>query len=339
MHPLGEPDIIEVIENRPNEGVNENGPNEGVNEGGPIEGVKENGPNEGVHVVEATEEFCIILIVIRPAGDQFYEVRHISATGDKFSVSLRTKECSCRRWMLTGLPCRHAISCMRYMDMDPGQYVPNYFRRETYEACYHPIIYPTNGQNLWVKTRFTDLQPPPIKRQPGRPKKKRNKEARELKRDDKQLKRAFHGIVCGRCKQPGHNKSTCKQPPAQPPAQPASATQPASASQPAATQAASASQPAATQPSASQAASASQPTRATQAPSASQPVTATQTPSASQPVHASQAASASQPHASKKRKKGQSKLASTQPPITRNTRQKLPCKSGNQSSTQPAPKI
>jgi hypothetical protein len=55
MHPLGEPDIIEVIENRPNEGVNENGPNEGVNEGGPIEGVKENGPNEGVHVVEATE--------------------------------------------------------------------------------------------------------------------------------------------------------------------------------------------------------------------------------------------------------------------------------------------
>jgi hypothetical protein len=55
MHPLGEPGIIEVIENRPNEGVNENGPNEGVNEGGPIEGVKENGPNEGVHVVEATE--------------------------------------------------------------------------------------------------------------------------------------------------------------------------------------------------------------------------------------------------------------------------------------------
>jgi hypothetical protein len=55
MYPLGEPDIIEVIENRPNEGVNENGPNEGVNEGGPIEGVKENGPNEGVNVVEATE--------------------------------------------------------------------------------------------------------------------------------------------------------------------------------------------------------------------------------------------------------------------------------------------
>jgi hypothetical protein len=233
---------------------------------------------------------------------------------------------------------------MRYIDMDPGQYVANYFRRETYEACYNPIIYPTNGQNLWVKTRFTDLQPPPIKRQPGRPKKKRNKEAHELKRDDKQLKRAFHGIVCGRCKQPGHNKSTCKQPPpAQPPAQP-SASQQASASQPAATQAASASQPAATQPSASQpaatqAASASQPTRATQAPSASQPVTATQTPSASQPVHASQAPSASQPHASKKRKKGQSKLVSTQPPITRNTRQKLPCKRGNQSSTQPAPKI
>ncbi|WJX87777.1 hypothetical protein P8452_69932 [Trifolium repens] len=85
--------------------------------------------------------------MVRHAGEEFYEVRHISATGDKFSVSLGTKECSCRKWMLTGLPCRHAIACMRHMDIDPDQYVPNYFRRETYEACYHPIIYPTNGQN------------------------------------------------------------------------------------------------------------------------------------------------------------------------------------------------
>ncbi|GAU10051.1 hypothetical protein TSUD_423700, partial [Trifolium subterraneum] len=148
-----------------------------------------------------------------PAGYELFEVRNISATGDHLSVSLGTRECSCRKWMLTGLPCRHAIACMREIETDPGQYVPNYFRKETYEACYQPIIYPTNGQNLWDKTEFTNLQPPPIKRQPGRPKKKRKKEAHELKKDDGNMKRAYHGIVCGRCKQPGHNKQTCKQPP------------------------------------------------------------------------------------------------------------------------------
>jgi hypothetical protein len=288
-----------------------------------------------------------VLIVIRHAGEEFYEVRHISCTGDKFSVSLGTKECSCRKWMLTGLPCRHAIACMRHMNIDPDQYVPNYFRRETYEACYHPIIYLTNGQNVWVKTAFTDLQPPPIKRQPGRPKKKRNKESHELKRDDSQMNRAFHGIVCNRCKLPGHNKSTCKLPcpPQQAPtqsgtSQTAPATQ-APATQPAASQPALATQPAATQPAASQPALATQ-SAATQ-PAATQPALATQSAAtqqaasqpalATRPVASQSAASNSQQPPSKKRKKGQSKTASSQPPNTRNTRQKLPCKRGNQAST------
>jgi hypothetical protein len=281
-------------------------------------------------------------ILVRHAGEEFYEVRHISATGDKFSVSLGTKECSCRKWMLTGLPCRHAIACMRHMDIDPDQYVPNYFRRETYEACYHPIIYPTNGQNVWVKTAYTDLQPPPIKRQPGRPKKKRNKEAHELKKDDSQMNRAFYGIVCSRCKLPGHNKSTCKLPcppqqaptqsgtsqtaPAtQAPATQPAASQPAPATQPTASQPALASQSAATQPAATQPALATQSAATQQA--ASQPALATR------PVASQSAASNSQQPPSKKRKKGQSKTASSQPPNTRNTRQKLPCKRGNQAST------
>ncbi|WJX44619.1 hypothetical protein P8452_31569 [Trifolium repens] len=152
--------------------------------------------------------------------------------------------------------CRESfLRCRPIIGLEhPDQYVPNYFRRETYEACYHPIIYPTNGQNVWVKTAFTDLQPPLIKRQPGRPKKKRNKEAHELKRDDSQMNMAFHGIVCSRCKLPGHNKSTCKLPcpPQQAPtqsgtSQAAPATQ-APATQPAASQPALATQPAATQP-------------------------------------------------------------------------------------------
>lgn len=66
-------------------------------------------------------------------------------------------------------------------------------------------------------TRYTDLQPPPIKRQSGRPKKKRNKDPSELLRDDSKMKKARNGIKCCRCKQFGHNKSTCKLPPPPPP--------------------------------------------------------------------------------------------------------------------------
>jgi hypothetical protein len=62
---------------------------------------------------------------------------------------------------------------MRDQNIDVDQYVPDYYRKDSYAACYSHMIYPTNGQNLWTKTEFVDLQPPPIKRQPGRPKKKK----------------------------------------------------------------------------------------------------------------------------------------------------------------------
>ncbi|KAI5413019.1 hypothetical protein KIW84_057581 [Lathyrus oleraceus] len=59
-----------------------------------------------------------------------------------------------------------------------------YYRRaseydyeDLYEACYSPVIYLVNEEALWTKSDVVDLQSPPIKRQSGRPKKKRNKEA------------------------------------------------------------------------------------------------------------------------------------------------------------------
>jgi len=127
---------------------------------------------------------------------------------------------------LTGLPCCHAISCMKSQDMNINDFVPDCFKKERYAACYSSVIYLANGQCLWERTKYADLQPPPIKRQLGRPKKKRNKDANELL-DANQMKRAKWGIKCSRCKQSGHNKSTCKLPQAsegttgQNPAQPA----------------------------------------------------------------------------------------------------------------------
>ncbi|KAK2437846.1 hypothetical protein QL285_022691 [Trifolium repens] len=55
MHPLGEPDIIDMIENGPAEGVNEYGPAELVNEYGPAEGVKEHEPTDCINDVEGNE--------------------------------------------------------------------------------------------------------------------------------------------------------------------------------------------------------------------------------------------------------------------------------------------
>jgi len=94
--------------------------------------------------------------------------------------------------------------------MDINDYVPDIFKKDQYAACYALVIYPANGQSLWERTEYNDLQPPPIRKQPGRPKKKRNKEAGELMKDEYGLRRGRWGLKCSRCKQSGHNKATCK---------------------------------------------------------------------------------------------------------------------------------
>ena len=76
-----------------------------------------------------------------------FEVRHISALGERFTINLASNECTCRKWILTGIPCVHAITCMRYMNINPKDFITNYYKKPHYETVYQLIIYPTLGQN------------------------------------------------------------------------------------------------------------------------------------------------------------------------------------------------
>lgn len=84
------------------------------------------------------------------------------------------------------------LSCMKDQYLQIDDFVPNCYKKDLYEACYSSVIYTTNGEALWTKSNVVDLQPPPIKRQPGRPNKKRNREAGEMVRDETHLKRKNH---------------------------------------------------------------------------------------------------------------------------------------------------
>lgn len=135
-----------------------------------------------------------------------------SYNGEKYTINLSINEFSCIRWMLIWLSCCHVISCMKDHQLDIDAFVLDCYKKEWYEACYAPILYPINGQTLWTKFFFINLLPPPIKRQPGRPKKKRIREAREMVKPDSQLKRVIFGIKCSRFHKDGHNKAICKLP-------------------------------------------------------------------------------------------------------------------------------
>ncbi|XP_012569048.1 uncharacterized protein [Cicer arietinum] len=157
----------------------------------------------------AKEQELSRMWLCRYAGENIFGVSNINHTGDKFVVSLENRECSCRKWMLTGIPCCHAVCCCNFLKKDPEDLIPTYYRRETYAACYRPVIYPTNGQNIWAQTPYPDVLPPPSRRLPGRPKRSRNKDADEKNKDSTMISRKGMSIKCSNCKQAGHNKASC----------------------------------------------------------------------------------------------------------------------------------
>ncbi|XP_062014029.1 uncharacterized protein LOC133730460 [Rosa rugosa] len=127
------------------------------------------------------------------------------------SVALDMKSCTYKRWDISGLPCGHAIAAIYSKGRSPDEYVDDYFTKERYMKAYEPIMYPINGVQEWDMIN-RPIAPPLYRRQPGRPKMARNKEAGEVEPPaglTKLPKVYYTQVKCGICKKKGHNRRTC----------------------------------------------------------------------------------------------------------------------------------
>ncbi|KAH7855207.1 hypothetical protein Vadar_022329 [Vaccinium darrowii] len=142
------------------------------------------------------------------SGQLKYEVK-FSIGNTTHCVDLEKRECTCRRWDISGVPCGHAISAIHFNKQNVEDYTSDYYKVETYKRVYAPLIYPTNGSDLWKSTGLPPILPPPQRRPTGRPKKLRRREPDEPNKGVK-LRRSGTTVVCKRCGRTGHNKRTCK---------------------------------------------------------------------------------------------------------------------------------
>nr|GMD45557.1 pentatricopeptide repeat-containing protein At4g32430, mitochondrial-like [Ipomoea batatas] len=88
-----------------------------------------------------------------------------------FKVDLSARQCSCRKWDLSGIPCTHAIAAIRKKGDLPEHHVHDCYTVEHYLRSYGPAILPIRAKELWHKTAMPPPLPPKYKPQPGRPKK------------------------------------------------------------------------------------------------------------------------------------------------------------------------
>ncbi|KAL6228507.1 hypothetical protein ACLB2K_002456 [Fragaria x ananassa] len=143
------------------------------------------------------------------SGELKAEVENISGTKNVVVVGLRT--CTCRIWDLTGIPCKHAISTLSGLRLEPDDYVSPCYLKETYMRIYDNCIQPANSMDLWGRGDDPNILPPAYTRQPGRPKTKRTKQAFEIViNGTAKAGREQRSVKCGNCGQIGHNKVTCK---------------------------------------------------------------------------------------------------------------------------------
>jgi len=140
---------------------------------------------------------------------KLFEVRHISQLGERFVVNIDEQSCTCRKWSISGIPCCHSLSAMKFLNLNGEDFIPTVFRKSIYEEIYTSIIFPINGQSFWETTPYPDVLPPSKRILPGRPKKKRRLKQRKIKRDETRLRKGGLRKTCRICKQVGHNRRAC----------------------------------------------------------------------------------------------------------------------------------
>ncbi|GKU86616.1 hypothetical protein SLEP1_g1118 [Rubroshorea leprosula] len=119
-----------------------------------------------------------------------------------------------RYWQLSGVPCPHALACIRYKRWRVEHCISNFYKKEKYLAAYaYPLQCIRKGTKAWKAMGEEELLPPPVRSMPGRPRRKRRRHKSEPQKMKKGKLRKLTGkgrkMTCKVCGNEGHNGRTC----------------------------------------------------------------------------------------------------------------------------------
>ncbi|KAH7855885.1 hypothetical protein Vadar_030067 [Vaccinium darrowii] len=144
----------------------------------------------------------------RWCSDYEYEV---TGPYGQYKVYLDKRHCGCRKWDIFGIPCIHAIAAIGFNNLEPHDYVDDWYSVDTLLKTYDNLMGPINGREMWPSPDNVELLPPDVKKRLGRPKKARRREPEEpTAKDPCRLGRKGIKMTCRNCGKVGHNKRGCK---------------------------------------------------------------------------------------------------------------------------------
>ncbi|GKC62956.1 mutator type transposase [Tanacetum coccineum] len=138
----------------------------------------------------------------------------------KYVVNMDRKVCSCRKWELTGIPCKHVVAAIYNMFENsvgvgiPDQWVHAAYRLETWAHVYSFKVNPCNGRDMWLVVESRIVIIPPLYKPPiGRPPKKRKKSNDEIVSQSASSGKLFKkgkSVSYGKCGNVGNNRKGCR---------------------------------------------------------------------------------------------------------------------------------
>jgi len=143
-----------------------------------------------------------------PSGQGVFQVQ---IKNYQHIVDINARTCDCRRWQISGVPCCHAISCLRSERIPPESVLANCYSVEAFENAYGFNIWPCKDKTEWEKVNGPEVLPPVYEKKVGRPPKSRRKQPHEVQgKNGPRLTR--HGVVihCKYCGDANHNSAGCK---------------------------------------------------------------------------------------------------------------------------------
>ncbi|GAA0151753.1 hypothetical protein LIER_37349 [Lithospermum erythrorhizon] len=78
---------------------------------------------------------------------------YTGSTTNQCAVDLEKRKCTCRKWQLSGIPCKHTCASIRLNREDVDDYVDECYYIDTYKKVYQHAIVPIYGPDFWPQTR------------------------------------------------------------------------------------------------------------------------------------------------------------------------------------------
>ncbi|GKV49214.1 hypothetical protein SLEP1_g55976 [Rubroshorea leprosula] len=128
-------------------------------------------------------------------------------------IDFIAKNCSCKEWNLTEIPCPHVLAVVRYMNWNYKDFVHEHYKKEKYLQAYGTALECLRGNEVLKRRPKGGCLPPVLRTPPGRPRRNRRKDKHEPKKVKvgkfTRLSKQGSVMSCRLCGQQGHNKAGC----------------------------------------------------------------------------------------------------------------------------------